>query len=286
MEVRSIVPAASPDRGAERRERPALALVLSGGAVRGGAHIGVLAVLEERGVRPDLILGVSAGAVVGVAAAAGLPATEIAHHAREQSWLRLTRPALGRRRALLELRGAERLLREELGLTTFDRLQTRFAAVACDLGRGVAVRLDQGDVVDAVLASAAIPGLFAGREIGGRTLVDGGVVDNLPTDEARRMGAEVIVSVDLLQLPTGDDARPPDSLLETWQRSLYYLVRRGHPPVGEHEVRIVPRLVDCSFTDFKEMDEIVRRGREAAEAAWPEIARLLAGDLSRSTPLP
>lgn len=255
-----------------------LGLVLSGGAVRGGAHVGVLKVIEEHGLQPDVIVGVSAGAILGAAIAAGVPAKQLEDYALDQSWLTLARPSLNLKASLFDLRGGERLLRKELKLTSFDKLKHRFAAVACDITSGEEVVLTHGDVVEAVLASASVPGLFPAREIDGHALVDGGLVNNLPTEVARDLGADTLLSVDLLELPTGRQAEVPRTVIETWQRALYFLIQKNYPAVGPREVRVTPELYDASFTDFDEMPDIIHQGEIAARRVMPHLLHLLRDD--------
>lgn len=252
-----------------------LGLVLSGGAVRGGAHVGVYKVLQEAGIEPDIVVGVSAGAIIGAAIAAGVEARQLEDYALDQSWLTLARPSLNLKASLFDLRGGERLLRKVLKLSSFDQLRRRFAAVACDITTGREVVLKQGDVVEAVLASASVPGLFAARTIGDHVLVDGGLVNNLPTGIARSLGADTLVAVDLLELPSGRQAQAPKTVIETWQRALYFLIQKSYPKIGEHEARIIPRLFDSSFTDFDQMPGIIARGETATRQALPEIRALL-----------
>lgn len=252
-----------------------LGLVLSGGAVRGGAHVGVYKVLQEAGIEPDIVVGVSAGAIIGAAIAAGVDAEQLEDYALDQSWLTLARPSLNLRASLFDLRGGERLLRKVLKLSSFAQLKRRFAAVACDITSGAQVVLTEGDVVEAVLASSSVPGLFAARTIGDHVLVDGGLVNNLPTGIARSLGADTLVSVDLLELPSGRLAKAPRTVIETWQRALYFLIQKSYPEIGEREVRIVPPLFETSFTDFDQMPDIILRGERAARDALAEIRKLL-----------
>lgn len=136
--------------------RPRFGLVLSGGAVRGAAHVGVLEVLEEAGLAPDLLVGTSAGAIIGAAYAAGRPTARIAGVARRLDWFSLVGPSLHLKTALLGTRQLEALLRDDLGLTTFEALERPFCAVACDLGSGQAVTLESGDLVRAVMAGPRV----------------------------------------------------------------------------------------------------------------------------------
>ena len=138
-----------------------LGLALSGGAVRGAAHIGVLEVLEREGIGIDRIAGTSVGAIVGAAYAAGHRPAAILEEFRDAGWLSLGSPRFDLDfRGLLDSAPLERMLRERFGLTTFEELEIPFRCVACDIGTGERVSLSEDDVVRAVLASGAMAGLF------------------------------------------------------------------------------------------------------------------------------
>ena len=261
-------------------ERPRIGIALSGGAVRGAAHIGVLRVLEEAGLRPHAIAGTSIGAIIGAAYAAGRSTHDLERLFSGLDWFSLVRPTLRLKRSLVDRKRMGRFLSDELGLTSFEALQLPFAAVACDLQSGDEVALTRGDVALAVRASSALPGIFAPEEIDGRMLVDGSIVQNLPVKTVKTMGVDRIVAVDLLH--TGRGARRPDNLFEIWHRSVYLMVRANHPSCDDGCHVITPRIADMSFTDFSEVTELVRRGEEAAREALPEILRGL--DSTRETP--
>ncbi len=254
-----------------------IGLALSGGAVRGAAHVGVLKVLHAAGIRPHCIAGTSAGAMVGAAYAAGQAPEHLQQIFAAQSWPKLVRPSLHPRDSVFDIARGEALLRQTLGVDSFDQLQMPFAAVCCDIGSGEAVAVREGDLVQAVMASAAIPGLFPARELDGRLLVDGGVVDNLPVDVAREMGADVVIAVDLLEVPSGSSLQGPLTLFESWQRSLYFLIKRNHPSPALADCNIVPEIASLSFTDFDDVPELIRRGEAAARRSLGELERLIGG---------
>jgi NTE family protein len=228
-------------------------------------------VLEREGIRPDLIAGTSVGAIVGGAYAAGHSTDELERRFRELDWFSLVRPSFRLKRSLLDTRRLGKFLRDKLGLTTFEALRVPFAAVVCDLQSGGRVALTRGDVVRAIQASSALPGIFPPEQIDGRMLVDGGVVENLPVRVVREMGADRIIAVDLL--PAGQASKPPDKLFEIWHRSVYLMIRANHPDCNEGCHVITPRIAEFSFTDFKEVPELVRRGEEAAAEALASIRR-------------
>ena len=180
------------------RRVPKLGLVLGSGSARGWAHIGVLQVLEEEGLRPDVVCGASIGALVGAAYAAGeLP--------RFAEWVQ----SLGMREVFgfMDFNLAGGMLKGEKLIDFWRRhfadfdikaSPLPFAAVATDLHSGAEVWLRDGSIADAVRASIALPGLFTPvQREDGRMLVDGGIVNPVPTSLARAMGADIVIAVDL-----------------------------------------------------------------------------------------
>lgn len=242
--------------------------------MRGAAHVGVLEVLDRAGVTVDRIAGTSVGALVGAAYAAGARPAEILEEFRGARWL-----AIGKLHLDLDFRGLldgtplERLLRERFGLTTFDALEIPFRAVACDIGTGERVVLEDGDVARAVLASGAMVGLFSPVEIEGRQLIDGSYLDNLPVEEVRAMGARTVLAVDLLADPVGPEG--PDNVLEIWQRLQCLMIQAAQPVPEDVEVLIRPELQGLSYIDFDDVDAFYERGRRAAEEALPKLREAL-----------
>lgn len=178
--------------------RPTIGLALGGGAARGMAHIGVIRTLLAKGIKPDIIVGTSIGAVVGGCYAAG-------HLDTFEEWARRLTP----RRVLSYLdvsfsgsglisggRLADQL-EQALGDTTFDDLPARFAAIATEVQTGHEIWLRRGRLVDAMRASYTLPGIFSPVRIGGRWLVDGTLVNPVPVTAARSLGARLVIAVNL-----------------------------------------------------------------------------------------
>jgi NTE family protein len=238
-------------------------LVLGGGAVRGAAHLGVLQVFDEAGIRPDLVVGVSAGSVVGGLYCAGLSPVALQQTAREMNWNRLAhlvRPRLG----IFDISPIEQLIDDLTGGLTFEQLKIPFAAASVDIICGKIVTFRQGPLGRAVHASCAIPGLFNPVEDGERLLVDGGALDNLPVPIARDMGADYVIAVDLLPLST-TPAEWPKNILEMWSLSVYTIMQRTRNWEGQMaDVLIQPDIAHTSFIDFGQVDALVQKGREAA----------------------
>jgi NTE family protein len=244
--------------------------VLGGGAVRGAAHLGVLQVLDEAGIRPDLVVGVSVGSVVGGLYCAGLSPVALQQTAREMNWNRLAhlvRPRLG----IFDIGPLEQVVDDLTGGLTLEQLKIPFAAVAVDIICGEVTIFREGSLARAIHASCAIPGLFNPVEDGERLLVDGGALDNLPVTIARDLAADYVIAVDLLPLPT-TPAEWPKNILEMWSLSVYTLLQRTRNWEGQMaDVLIQPDIAHTSFVDFGQVDFLVQRGREAARE---QLARI------------
>ncbi len=182
---------------------PTVGVALSSGGARGSAHIGVLRVLEENGIVPDMIAGTSMGAYVGAAYACGASLDDLEDEWRSTSFLRAARTLLPTLPWSGWTSGGEivRMLRRSLGTKTFRELERPFAAVATDLESGAPYVVTDGSLVDAVRASLSVPGLFTPVWLNDHLLIDGGVSDPLPLSVVREMGADVVIAVDVLVDP-------------------------------------------------------------------------------------
>jgi len=241
---------------------------LSGGSVRGAAHIGVLQVLEAAGIRPAIVAGVSAGSVVGALYCAGYSATQLEALAAEMHWSRLarvTRPRL----SLFDTTRMESYLNELLEGKTFDQLPTPFAAVAVDIVTTTEVVLSEGSIARAVRASCAVPGLFTPIESGEQLLVDGGVMNNLPVQVLRDLGADYVIAVDVMW-SIGNNRRP-HNIFELSLLSAHAALRAASSESSGADCLIRPRIPDLSLVDFSDVSELVARGRQAAEEALPRL---------------
>ncbi len=180
-----------------------LGLALGSGGARGSAHVGVLKVLEENGIVPDVIVGTSMGAQVGGAYAAGASVDEIAEVWREANLGRFLRAILPTVPWSGWSSGKEvpRTIRRLVGERRIEDLAIPFAAVATDLATGLPYPVTRGPLSLAIRASVSIPGLFTPVWIDGHLLIDGGVADPLPVDIVRQLGADLVVAVDVLVDP-------------------------------------------------------------------------------------
>ncbi len=247
-----------------------LGIALGGGVVRGLAHIGVLEVLEELGVKIGFIAGTSSGAVIGGLYAAGVPVQEMMQIALRSSWRDLAEVSI-RRDGLIGTRRLAAHLDSVIGNKTFDDLRIPFTAVATDIQSGEEVLLRSGRVSEAIRASCSIPGIFVPVKIGDRILVDGGLCNNVPASVVRSMGAEFVAAVDLNSRSIGG---PPP-------RNVFQIILQAHDIIqrsnAENEVQLAdlviqPDLSGLSLIDFHAAEEFIASGKAAARAALRSYA--------------
>jgi NTE family protein len=266
-------------RALPAKERPKVALVLGGGGARGLAHIGVLKVLKQENVPVDLVVGTSVGALAGALYASGLPIEQIESMGREVGWDELTDVSGAR---LLKLVVSEQLLRTEkmeryieryIGNKKFADLPTAFACVAADLKTGEKIVLREGDVALAVRASATMPGFFSPVPYRHRLLVDGGIVDNVPVDVAKLLGADVVIAVGV---PANFSKRSTSNVLMTLTQALYIQGEvLTQEQMKQSDVVILPKVGDVSAMELWRSKECMEAGETAARAALPGLRRVL-----------
>ena len=260
--VAEVVPPPRPTRP------PRVALALGGGAARGFAHIGVIEVLEENGIRPDIVTGTSAGSLVAALYAAGRTGKEleaIAINMDESALTDWSFPGRG----LIRGEALAHYIREATGNKPLEQLKIPLGIVATDLDTGRPIVFRRGDVGTAVRASSAVPAVFQPVRIGTHEYVDGGLTSPVPVRAARDMGADVIIAVDISQLPdggaTGDALHMLLQTFSIMSRSINEL------ELKEAEVALHPRLVGVAGTDFTLRTKNIEAGREAALAMLPLI---------------
>jgi len=276
--------------------KPKVGLALSGGGARGLAHIGVLNVLEREGIPVDFLAGTSMGGVIAAGDAAGLSAEFMAAEAQRMGQLRNLLTLMDRslpRLGLFEGQKVQEYLASHLGDITFDELKIPLALVAVDLETGEEVILRSGRVVDAVRATISLPGVFAPFRLDGRLLVDGGVLNNLPANVVREMGADIVIAVDvgakLGNLPClleAEEKRLPLTqiplIIETLRRTVGIMegqIAAQKLAEARPEVLIRPALNDgfSLFAGFSRAAECIATGEEATTAWVPVIRAALGG---------
>jgi NTE family protein len=260
--------------------KPRVAVVLSGGAVRGFAHIGVLRVLEREGLRPDLVVGSSVGAIVGALYASGMPLRDIESFAARLDWGTLfdfdpVRSLLGGfGLGLVKGKRFEAVLREALP-APMQAFPTRFAAVATDLNTGETVVLNHGDAPRALRASTAIPVVYEPVKSDGRLLGDGQITSPMPVAAARQLGAQVVIAVDVVYPPQHSAMSNPFSVL--FQTMLISTYRHLMNERAQADVVLSPVMVTSGQLGLGDRDWVIRAGEFAAEQALPHLRAVFKG---------
>jgi NTE family protein len=247
---------------------PRIGLALGGGAARGFAHIGVIQVLEENGIHPDLVVGTSAGSLVAALYASGKNGMTLGQLADTMDEAAITDWSFPGR-ALIRGDALARYVREATGGRTIEKMALPLGIVATDLDNGQAILFQMGDTGLAVRASSAVPAVFQPVRIGTREYVDGGLVSPVPVRFARQMGAELVIAVDISAAPEGNPTGDPmRMLLQTFAimgRSINAFELR------EADVVLRPKLPGVGSADFAARKRSIQAGREAALVALEHI---------------
>ena len=247
-----------------------LGLALSGGGTRGFAHIGVLKAFEEERIKFDCVAGTSAGSLIGAMYCADVSCEEMIEEAKQVKQKELLSKFVIQSDSSNIAKVANHLLADK----TFKELSVPFAAVAVDISDGEEVILNQGSVAKAVSASCAVPALFKPVEIDGMVLVDGGLLNNMPADVCRSMGAEIVIGVDLNHhRGSGTKSKKiKDTLIATWNITTKSTMYKG---IHNSDLVIEPELAEFKNTSLKYIDEMVEEGYRAAKEKMAEIKELL-----------
>lgn len=249
-------------------------LALGGGALRGLAHLGVLDVLEEAGLRPGWIAGTSAGAIAAAFAAFGHSADETAEALEELRWGSITK-GRPRRLGLSTNQGLEDLLLRLLGDVRLEDAHIPLAVVATDINSGNRVLLDRGPLARAVRASCCVPGFYVPVEVGGRLLVDGALTQNVPAGAVRELGAPLVVAVSLgFGLPYAHVQGWTQIMANAWDIATHSQMR--FEILAEADLLIDPDLERFSAFRDGRREEIIQAGRDRALEALPALRELLA----------
>ena len=298
-------------------KRPTIALVLSGGGARGGAHVGVLKVLEEKRIPVDFIVGTSMGSFVGGLYASGKSPKEIESLLRTTDWKKYIRTDFVREQTPMRKKEIEYQYQGRIGLgvnvkdkvvlptgvfkrepmllkfeeefehvreiTDFDKLPIPFRAVATNIQNGEAVVLDSGSLAKSVYASSSIPGGFQPINIDGVNLVDGGVSDNMPIGIAKKMGADIIIAVDVSEKFEKD--LDVNSYLVVMGQLVNILMRRNAnrsiATLTSNDILITPDLNGYGGLDADKYKEIIETGVVATNSIYEEKLK----NLSLSQPM-
>jgi len=259
-------------------KRPKLGLALGGGAARGFAHVGVLQVLEEAGIKPDLVVGTSAGSFVAALYASGKTPAQlqrIAETMDEAVFTDWTVPLLGRgmMRGESLARYVNAQATSQANSRQIEDFKLPLGVVATDLNTGQGVLFQRGDVGTAVRASSAVPSVFEPVRINGRDFVDGGLVSPVPVRYAKQMGAEVVLAIDISSAPEyGNTNDMFQILMQTFTimgKSINNFELR------EAELVVRPALGHVGSAEFSARRRSIEAGRAAMQQALPRLRALM-----------
>ena len=264
----------TPKQTAVKKE-PKIALVLGGGAAKGFAHVGVIRVLEQEKIPISMVVGTSVGSVIGSLYAANPDSFQL-------EWIafKIERNDIFDFSIVYSKLGPvqgvklENFIDQNIKVKKVEETKIPFYPVATDLNTGETVTLEKGSLARAVHASAAIPGVFVPVQFGSRTLVDGGVTDNVACDIARAKGADIVIAVNLSK-----DVKnyQMDSLVDIMAQSINIMMSRAtRGKFSPEDVLIEPDTKGISMFDFSQKKQLMEEGIKSAKAAIPKIRELMA----------
>ena len=252
------------------KKPPRIGLALGGGAARGFAHVGVIQVLEEAGIKVDLVAGTSAGSLVAAIYASGKNGTQLQQvsEAMEEAMLTdWTLPLLNR--GMLRGEAMARYVNTQVAGKLIEAMPLPLGIVATDLNSGEAILFRRGDTGFAVRASSAVPSVFQPVKISGHEYVDGGLVSPVPVRSARQMGAELVIAVDISSAPEGN---PAGDTLQVLLQTLAIMGKSINAfELRDADVVVRPSLAGIGSADFGSRRRSIEAGRQAMLARLPQL---------------
>ncbi len=268
LEIKKLI-----DKILPKRKPKKIGLALGGGAARGIAHIGVLKVLKENDIPVHIIAGTSSGALFGALYAGGVSIEEMVRESTRTGWSRLVRLILSRRGAV-SAEAMEKLVYESLGYREFSRLNIPLYVIATDIKTGEQVILKDGDLALAIHASSAVPGVFAPIEIDGQLLVDGMVVNNVPANLLKALGADFVIAVDVI--PRCILGKNPENFVEVAERSIDIGLKiQARLTLRNADVVIEPVTENIGPFELSKSKLLIEMGERAAREAIESIKKRL-----------
>ncbi|WP_414708765.1 patatin-like phospholipase family protein [Ramlibacter sp.] len=272
-----------PPAPATQLKPPRLGIALGGGAARGFAHIGVIQVLEEAGLRPDLVVGTSAGSLVASLYASGRNGTQLQQVAEAMDEAAITDWTLPLfNRGMLRGEALARYVNGLVGNRLIEQMTLPLGIVATRLDSGEGVLFQRGDTGTAVRASSAVPAVFLPVRISGSEYVDGGLVAPVPVRYARQMGAEVVLAVDISAAPEGNPSGDPLQILLQTFAIMGKSINRWE--LLEADLAVRPLLVGVGSADFTAKRRAIEAGRAAMQRLLPQLKAAMAAK-TRVVPL-
>ena len=276
-----VAPVQAPSASLPVAKAPArIGLALGGGAARGFAHVGVIQVLEEAGIRPDMVVGTSAGSLVAALYASGRNGAQlqqVAESLEEAALTDWTLPIFGR--GALKGEALARYVSSLVNHKLIEEMPMPLGIVATDLGSGQGVLFRRGSTGTAVRASSAVPSVFQPVTIAGRDYVDGGLVSPVPVGFARQMGADLVIAVDISSSPEGQATG--DSLQILLQTFAIMSKSINRFELKEADVVVRPALAGVKSADFTAKRRSIEAGRRAMQQALPQLRAEMAAAQSQ-----
>lgn len=245
-----------------------IGLALGGGAVLGAAHVGVLKALQEADIKIDYIAGTSIGAFVASFFAFDKTLEEIQDIASEMEWMDISGVSLSRY-ALLSNRKLGKLIKEHIGNKNLEDSNIPVAMIATNIATGEKVVLKKGAVADAAMASTSIPGLFHPVKIDGKMLVDGGIVENVPINTVKEMGADYVIGVDL---NAKHSYKEPENIVDVMVNSFHFMLMAASKlQTDEADLLISPDLSEFNRSNMDQINDLIEQGYQEAKKALKEM---------------
>ncbi len=242
-------------------EEKKIGLALGGGAVLGAVHIGVLRAIEERQIPVDYISGTSSGSVIGALYAFGKTPEELEHIFEELTWFDISALSLSQN-GLLSNEKLGKMIINHIGEVNIEDASIPLTIIATDASNGDKLELKKGPVNMAVMASAAIPGIFKPIKLQNRLLIDGGIVENIPTQTLKDNGADFVIGVDL---HTGFKQEEPGNIIDVILNSFHFsILSAARLQVRVADILIQPDLTGFNRTDTKQVRDLIKIGYEEA----------------------
>jgi len=258
--------------------KPVIGLALGAGAARGFAHVGVIKALESQGIRPDVVVGSSAGSVIAALLASGATGNEInrlALNLDEATIADWGLPFVGRFGGLIKGDALQNMVNREVQNKTIEQMHVPLGIVATDLQSGQGILFRSGNTGLAVRASCSVPGVFQPAVISGKEYVDGGLVAPVPVSYARQMGATLVIAVNISSEPVHQDA---SGTLGVLQQTISIMQRSINQfELKNADIVIQPQLLQMGGSDFKSRNAAILAGEIATQEQMALIKEKLKG---------
>jgi NTE family protein len=253
-----------------KNTRKKVGLALGAGSVRGFAHIGVISVLTEAGIPIDYVAGASVGSLIGAAFCMGMPIKEIQKVSDEFKWRKIAGPAWSGD-GLASFEKMEKFIDELLDQPTFDDFTIPLSVVATDIDADEEVVISEGRVAPAVRASCSVAGVISPVRWNGKRLADGVFVNSVPVSVVKSMGAEIVIGVDVLKA----FIRPRGGLISFIVNAFEIALRHAGGGINSADCLISPEIGGFTYLRYSKRDELIARGRQAAEEKLIEIQQAI-----------